>query len=339
MLAQLKFFWFSISATILTIILSVYYLGIAALIPLIILMIIEITFSFDNAVVNAKILKKMSPAWQRVFLSVGIIIAIFGMRLVFPIVIVALTADLSWKTVIDLALNHPREYADKLEIAHPTITAFGGAFLLMLALHFFMEVNKEHHWFDRFERFMQRIATHWLPTLITAAIILIVAALPMNSHPQETIQAGVIGLATYLAIHGLNLLIEKTTKRTNKLAHYTGWAAFTMFMYLELLDASFSLDGVLGAFAITTDVVLIVAGLGVGAVWVRSLTVYMVRKGTLDAYKFLEHGAHYAIAVLAFAMILSVIYELPEIITGLLGLGFIIGSVVASNRAKQGSKT
>ena len=335
MLAQIKFFWFSITATILTIVFSVYYLGPAALVPLVILMIIEITFSFDNAVVNAKILKKMSPTWQRIFLSVGIIIAIFGMRLVFPILIVALTADLSWRAVIDLALNHPTEYADRLEMAHPTITAFGGAFLMMLAFHFFMEKGKVHHWFGRFERFLQRIGTTWMPALLTSIAIAVIAVVPANHHPGQTVRAGFIGLAAYLAIHGLNYVIEKTTNKTNKLAHYTGWAAFTMFMYLELLDASFSLDGVLGAFAITSDVVLIVAGLGVGAVWVRSLTVYMVRKGTLDAYKFLEHGAHYAIAVLAVAMILSVIYELPEIVTGVLGLGFIIGSVIASNRGKQ----
>ena len=108
-----------------------------------------------------------------------------------------------------------------------------------------------------------------------------------------------------------------------------------MFMYLELLDASFSLDGVLGAFAITSDVVLIVAGLGVGAVWVRSLTVFMVRRGTLEAYKYLEHGAHYAIAVLAVAMLLSAVYHIPEAITGLLGILLIGGSIVASIKARK----
>jgi uncharacterized protein len=136
MLSFLKSFGFSTVATIAAIVVSLVYLGPAALLPLLILMIIEVTFSFDNAVINAKILKKLSPFWQQLFLSVGIIVAIFGMRLVFPILIVSLTAGLGWKDVIDLALNHPQAYAEKLHHAHPSITAFGGAFLLMLCLQF-----------------------------------------------------------------------------------------------------------------------------------------------------------------------------------------------------------
>lgn len=304
-------------------------------------MVIEITFSFDNAVVNAKILKKMSDLWQKLFLSVGIIIAIFGMRLVFPIVIVMITAGLSWGEVIDLALNHPTEYAEKLEIAHPTITAFGGAFLLMLTLHFFLEDEKRYHWWKWFEVKAHRIGAGiwWLPAVITSLFIVVLAAVPLNHHPADTLKAGFIGLATYVAIHGLALLVGRTANRsTAGLTKYTGWAGLTMFLYLELLDASFSLDGVLGAFAITSDVVLIVAGLGIGAVWVRSLTVYMVRRGTLEAYRYLEHGAHYAIAVLAFAMLFGAWYEIPEAITGLVGLGIIVSAIVTSIQVRKQSQ-
>lgn len=329
-------FGFSAAATLLTIIVSIYYFGVGALVPLLILMIIEVTFSFDNAVVNAKILKKMSPFWQKLFLSVGIIVAIFGMRLVFPIAIVALTANLNWKDVIDLAMNHPAAYADKLEYAHPTITAFGGAFLFVLSLHFFMEQEKEHHWFGTFEKTLQRLGAYWwMPALITLAVVVGLSLAPANHHADQTLRAGLIGVATYAIIHGLTVVIEKTTKSANRLATYTGWAAFTMFVYLELLDASFSLDGVLGAFAITSDVLLIVAGLGVGAVWVRSLTVFMVRRGTLDSYKYLEHGAHYAIAVLALAMLMAAIYEIPEAVTGVLGVALIAGSLAASIKARK----
>ncbi len=331
----LRSFAFSLTSTILVIAVSLYYLGAVALFPLLILIVIEITFSFDNAIVNAKVLKKMSPRWQQLFLTVGIVVAIFGMRLVFPILIVALTADLSWRSVIDLALNHPEAYAHELEVAHPTITAFGGAFLLMLSLHFFMAENKEHHWIEWFERPFQRIGRWWLPPVITAIVIVVLANLPANHHGHETLVAGLIGAATYVVIHGLTMLIERTTKHTSKLAHYTGWAAATMFLYLELLDASFSLDGVLGAFAITSDVVLIMAGLGAGAVWVRSLTVHMVRNGTLDAYRFLEHGAHYAIVALALSMLISPMYEMPEAITGTVGVGLIVASVVSSVRANR----
>jgi hypothetical protein len=329
-------FGFSSVSTLLAIVLVAVYLGASALLPLLILMIIEVTFSFDNAVINAKILQKLSPLWQQLFLTIGIVIAIFGMRLVFPILIVSVTAHLGWSEVINLALNHPDQYAHHLEHAGPSITAFGGAFLLMLSLQFFMEQEKQHHWFKRFEIGLQKFgAFWWVPSAISAGVIVILSVLPLNHHGGETLRSGLIGVATYLLIHGLTVLIGQTTSKTSKLKHYTGWLAFTMFMYLQLLDASLSLDGVLGAFAITSDVVLIVAGLGVGAVWVRSLTVYMVRRGTLEAYKFLEHGAHYAIAVLAASMLLAAFYEVPEAVTGILGVALIAGSIYESVRYKN----
>ena len=78
-----------------------------------------------------------------------------------------------------------------------------------------------------------------------------------------------------------------------------GRAAFFLFLYLELIDASFSFDGVVGAFAISQQIFVIAAGLGIGACYIRSLTVFLVRKGTLQEYIYLEHGAHWAIGALA----------------------------------------
>jgi hypothetical protein len=330
MIALLRSFSFSLISTLAVIVTALYFLGWRALFPLLILVIIEITFSFDNAIVNAQILKKMPRIWQQLFLSVGIIIAVFGMRLVFPIVMVALTADLSWRAVLDLALNHPEQYAHKLELANPTLTAFGGAFLLMLTLHFFMAENKQHHWLEPFERPLQRIGRWWLPPLITVAVVAAIALLPVNHYAAETLRAGLIGTVVYVALHGIMMLIGKTTSKTSQLAHYTGGAAAVMFLYLEILDASFSLDGVIGAFAITSDVLLIAAGLGAGALWVRSLTVHMVRNGTLDAYRFLEHGAHYAIAVLAASMLVSAFFHVHEAVIGVAGVSVIAASLVAS---------
>ena len=330
MTALLRSFSFSFISTIAVILVSLYYLGWQALFPLLILIVIEITFSFDNAIVNAQILKKMPRIWQQLFLSVGIIIAVFGMRLVFPILMVALTAHLPWHEVLDLALNHPQQYAHELELANPTLTSFGGAFLLMLTLHFFMAENKEHHWLEPFERPLQRMGRWWLPPVITVTVIGLVAALPFNHHADETLKAGLVGTLVYVVLHGIMMLIGKTTSKTSKLAHYTGGAAAVMFLYLEILDASFSLDGVIGAFAITSDVVLIAAGLGAGALWVRSLTVHMVRHGTLDAYRFLEHGAHYAIAALAASMLVSAFFHVPEAVIGVVGVGLILASLVTS---------
>ena len=99
--------------------------------------------------------------------------------------------------------------------------------------------------------------------------------------------------------------------------------------------AFFSFDGVIGAFAITSDVVIIMLGLAIGAMFVRSMTLYLVAKGTLDAYVFLEHGAHYAIGALAIIMLLSVKFHVPEIITGLIGIAFIGWALLASLKHRK----
>ena len=302
------------------------------------LIVIELTFSFENAIINARILQKMSHFWQNIFLTVGIVIAVFGMRIVFPIAIVALTASMNWHDVLSLAFNNPEAYADKLHSAHPLIASFGGAFLLALALGFFADKSRKVHWFASLEKFLQKyIPHHWGMPLTALAIVAIFAMLPVNDHARQTIVAGTIGVATYTAIHALTIWLStvQAKRKLNAVKGLTGMAAFTSFLYLELLDASFSFDGVVGAFAITTNVVLIAVGLGVGAVWVRSFTLFMIRRKTLDNYIYLEHGAHYTVAALAFVMLLSVLADIPEVIAGAFGLILIGSSVVASMRAKK----
>jgi hypothetical protein len=102
-----------------------------------------------------------------------------------------------------------------------------------------------------------------------------------------------------------------------------------------VLDASFSFDGVIGAFAITSDVVIIMLGLAIGAMFVRSMTVFLVRKGTLDEYVYLEHGAHYAIGILAVIMLASMKWHVPELITGGVGVAFILASLWSSLQYKK----
>lgn len=310
--------------------------GWGALWVAIILIAVEVSFSFDNAIVNAKILVRMSKFWQNMFLTVGALIAIFGMRVIFPIVIVALTADLALGQVLDLALNHPQEYAHKLEESHATLSAFGGAFLLMLALHFFLDDSREVLWFQRLERGLQHFARSYAPALAAAVVVVVLALLPFNQHKEETIVAGAIGIVVFSAIHWLTNFFEKVQdRRTKGLTVRVGMAAFISFLYLEILDASFSFDSVLGAFAVTKDVVLIAIGLGVGAFWVRSLTIFMVRRGTLQNYKFIDHGAHYTIGVLAAILLLSLFIQVPEVITGLTGIGIITASIIASRQAMK----
>ncbi len=309
--------------------------GFEAMLLTLVLVAVELAFSFDNAIVNAKILKNMSSFWQTMFLTVGAALAIFGMRLVFPIILVAITAGLNWQDVLNLALNHPAEYAEHLAESHVQLSAFAGAFLLMLALHFFFDSEREVLWLKRLERGMQRLATVWMPALFTLGVVGVAGMLPFNHEPKETLIAGTTGVVVYGLIHGLSEYLGRMQGKGLTAKRGIGLAGFVAFMYLQVLDASFSFDGVLGAFAVTNDVILIGIGLGVGALWVRSLTVFMVRRGTLDSYKFIEHGAYYTIACLAIIMVVSIFVNVPELIAGLVGVCIIGSSIVASRQAMR----
>ncbi len=321
-------------------------LGLSALMTALVLVLIEVTFSFDNAIINAKILAGMSRFWQTLFMTVGIVIAVFGMRLVFPIVIVMLTSGLGAGEVIDLALNNPERYSQALHDSHVSIAAFGGMFLLMLCLHFFFDPARKIQWIDIIEKPLQRLGKWWAYALTSFVILVSITLLPFNQHAGETFTAGLIGIITYMVVHGLAELFTRQHERAEKgsgkqLIVRTGMAGFMSFLYLEVLDASFSLDGVIGAFAITQDVVLIAIGLGIGALWVRSLTLFMVRRHVLGAYRYLEHGAHYTIGILASMMLIGLFIEVPEALAGLAGLlvvGLSIASSVAATKRESAHK-
>lgn len=331
---MLRVFGFSGLFTIVAVLAALFLLGPSAAITTLILIAIEIAFSFDNAIVNAKVLERLSHFWQQLFLTVGMVIAILGMRLVFPVLIVMVTANLPWHEVIDEALHNPDLYGKHLLEAHAAIASFGGAFLLTLTLYFLFDDFREELWLERIERPLQKAkGGAWLPPLITAIAVCGVA-LFAGEDTGTVLRAGLGGTIVYAA---LKLFIDWLSKLEpggpeGKSVH-TGWAAFGAFMYLQLLDASFSFDGVLGAFAITNKVLLIALGLGVGAIWVRSLTVYLVRRGTLKSYIYLEHGAHYAILALAVALLSSIFIDVPDAVTGIAGIGIILASFEASREA------
>lgn len=329
--SPLRIFAFSGILTIGGLLAVLIGLGPAALLTTIVLVVIEVVFSFDNAIVNAKVLGRLSPAWQTAFLTIGIVIAIFGMRLLFPLVIVAVAAHLGLSDVWNLALKHPHEYADKLHLAHPMIAAFGGAFLLVLSLEFFLNGQHEVLWWTQVEQNLRKLKSVWLPAAAAVAVVLLVAWVS-SEHGGQILRAGLLGVIVFVAVQLFTALLSRGQPQGK---HLTGWAGFALFIYLQILDASFSFDGVIGAFAITDVVVLIAAGLGIGALWVRSLTVYMVRRGTLGAYIFLEHGAYYTIAVLALALFVSLFVAVPDAITGLIGLGIIGSAVAASVQARK----
>jgi hypothetical protein len=312
------------------------FIGPEALFIASVLILVEITFSFENAIINAKVLAGVSEFWRKIFITVGILIAVVGMRLIFPIVIVAVTAGLSMPDVVNLALNQPDEYAAELNEAHISIAAFGGMFLLMLCLHFFFDPSRKVRWISLIEKPLQSMSRWWAYTAVCLVVLSILSLLPANHEPQQTFTAGLVGIITYIAIHGLAELFARKQgiDATSKVLK-TGMAGFMAFLYLEVLDASFSFDGVIGAFAVTKDVVLIAIGLGIGALWVRSLTIYMVEHHVLHAYRYLEHGAHYTIGVLAAVLLAGIFFDIPEIIAGAAGVLIISASVVSSLKANK----
>lgn len=314
-------------------------LGLSALVVVAILILIEITFSFDNAIINARTLTTMNRFWQQMFMTVGILIAVFGMRIVFPILVVMATAGLPWNEVLSLALNQPARYAQELTHAHASIASFGGMFLLMLALHFFFDSSKSVLWLKVIERPLQKAGRWWLGAVVCFVLLCLLLVLPLHGDKPTIFAAGLSGIVAYLIIHGLTELFErrheKAEKRHGTPALRSGLAGLTAFLYLEVLDASFSFDGVLGAFAVTQDVVLIAIGLGIGALWIRSLTLFLVRRKVLHAYQYLEHGAHYTIAILALVLLAGLLYDVPEVVAGGVGIVVIALSVVSSLRENK----
>lgn len=301
-----------------------------------ILAILEISLSFDNAVVNASVLKTWDAFWQKLFLTVGIIIAVFGMRLVFPLVIVAFAADLNITQVWTLALDRPQEFSQHLVQHHAEVATFGGVFLLLVFLNFVLDTDKEHHWLGHIE---EKIASfgriNSIPILIALLVVAFCTKLVDPNRGYSVLLAGVWGVITYVGVDFISGLLEKEEVTDVNVGAIVKSGGIGGFLYLEVLDASFSFDGVIGAFAITSDVVIIMLGLAIGALFVRSMTIFLVRQGTLDEYVYLEHGAHYAIGILALIMLTSIRFHIPEIVTGLIGVAFIVASLWSSIQYKK----
>jgi hypothetical protein len=292
--------------------------GLNAAITVLILTVLEVSFSFDNAVVNAKVLTRMNEKWQKLFLTVGILIAVFGMRLVFPLVVVALATHVGPFAALSLAINDPAQYAHYLHLAHPTIAAFGGVFLGMLFLNWLLE-ERDVHWLPLEATFARLGKLNNISVVIMLTVLMIAAN--TLGHSGTVLFAGIAGLGVYLLVSSLDSVVDEDTAIAMK-------AGFGTFLYLELLDASFSFDGVIGAFAITSNIFYIAAGLGIGAMYIRSMTVQLVRAKTLEEFRYLEHGAHWAIGVLAAFMILSIKFSIPDVVTGLIGV-LLIGAAFA----------
>jgi uncharacterized protein len=294
-----------------------------------VLAILEVSLSFDNAVVNAVVLKKMTPVWRRRFITWGIAIAVFGMRIVFPLLIVAIITRIDPISALVMAATDPDRYSQVLTSAHISISAFGGAFLAMVGLKHFFNGKKDVHWIGFIERPLTRLGRIEAVELgLVLLVLYFVSTRLLGGEQFEFITAGIFGLLTYIAVDGISALLNVESALTGEVVQ-SGAASF---LYLEVLDASFSFDGVIGAFALSNNLFIIAIGLGVGAMFVRSLTIMLVECETLASYRYLEDGAFYAIIALAVMMFLNAVSHISEIITGLVGAGFIVCAFLDSVR-------
>ena len=293
------------------------------------LAVLEVSLSFDNAVVNASVMQDMSAIWRHRFLTWGMAVAVFGMRFLFPLLVVSAVAGIGPLEAVRLGAVQPREYARILASARVSLGAFGGAFLGMVCLQYFFDAEKEVHWIAVIERWLVRLGK--FEAIELGLSLLALWAVSRAFPPEQALQflvAGVLGLVTFIAVDGLGAAMEPGDGARRDLHR----AGFATFVYLNVLDASFSFDGVIGAFALTNNLFVIAIGLGIGAMFVRSLTIMLVEKGTLTSFRYLEHGAFYAIGALAGIMMAGTLVEIPEVVTGLVGAGFIGLSLWSSIR-------
>lgn len=294
-----------------------------------VLSLLEVSLSFDNAVVNATVLREMDLVWRRRFITWGILIAVVGMRVVLPLVLVAILGKLSPVETIVMAVSEPDRYSQILSSAHVSVSAFGGAFLAMVGLKYFFDHQKDVHWVVLIERPLSRLGR--IEAVEIGLVLLLLYFISRQLAPalqNEFLVSGVFGLITYIAVDGLGALLQLHDDAGQMVAR----SGFSSFMYLEVLDASFSFDGVIGAFALSTNLFVIAIGLGIGAMFVRSLTILFVETGTLARYRYLEHGAFWALIALGVIMFLQALTHVPEVVAGLLGAVVILLAFYSSVR-------
>jgi len=291
---------------------------------IVVLSVLEISLSFDNAVVNATVLKQMDEVWQKRFLTWGIAFAVFGMRVVFPLAIVAVAAGIGPVEAINLSLNNPLEYERIVSSAHVGIAGFGGAFLAMVGMKFFFDADKDVHWIAVVEDWLSKLSA--VKAIEIGLLLLFMWGISTLLETEEALTfliAGILGIVTFIAVEAINTGLEIHEEK-RRLAGAVVRSGLGGFLYLNVLDASFSFDGVIGAFALSNNMVVIALGLSIGAFFVRSMTIHLVKKGTLAQYEFLENGAFWAIIVLGGIMLMTAKFHIPEAITGLIG-AFLIG--------------
>jgi len=290
------------------------------------LALLEISISFDNAIVNAKVLKKMSAFWKKSFFWIGLPIAVFGVRFLFPFILVSLTSHINLHHVFLLALHHPADYQSAVMKNSGVLYSFGAGFLLMVFFNFFKDQqnpDQAHQSWLKIEKSKLFKLFFKTPGLLFFLGLIFSLVLYFTMGRSEAI-AFYLGLLIQICLNHLGIRLSGLRL-----------SGLFLFIYLEVLDASFSLDGVLGAFAFTKDPLIMMTGLGIGAVFVRSLTLKLLKKNTLQNFIYLEHGAHYAMGILGLILFSEVFIHIPAALSAILSFSFLGKAFYDSKKYNQ----
>ena len=267
-----------------------------AIVVVIGLTLFETISSIDNAVINADVLATMSEKWRRWFLLYGILFAVFVVRGILPLLIIYFsTPGLGIGEAFTAAFSSSSDARDAIDRQAPILLAGGGVFLIFLFMHWLFIEDKKYAFF--LERHLHKHYHFWFYTLASIVLLAIVWA-TIRIHPLIALGA-VVGLTAFFLVNGFKRNAEEAEK---KLAH-SHMSDISKVMYLELIDTTFSIDGVLGAFAFTFSIPLILIGNGLGAFVVRYLTIHGVK--TVKKYAYLKNGAMYSVGFLGLIMILE----------------------------------
>jgi hypothetical protein len=259
------------------------------------LVLFEVISSLDNAVINADVLRTMSERARRWFLLWGILIAVFVVRGLLPTFIVWIAApSLGFWGAFSASFSGDAHVLQLVEKAKPILLIGGGMYLVLLFLHWLFEETKEYAFF--LERFVHRQAV-WFYTF--ASLFLVVIAWFAISNPL-LIFAALVGSTAFFLTSGFKRSAEEQEK---KLLSGSTASDISKLLYLEALDSTFSIDGVIGAFAFTVSVPLILLGNGIGAFVVRYVTIKGVH--TVKKFQYLKNGAMYAVGILGLVMVLE----------------------------------
>jgi uncharacterized protein len=298
------------------------------------LAVFETISSIDNAVINAEVLSKMSERAKRWFLTYGLIIAVVALRLLLPLAIVwVANPSLSPLDILGSAFSGDPEISHAIEKTSPILLAGGGVFLLFLFFHWLF-LEPKNIGLPHAEKFFLSQGV-WFYTIVS--IILACVVWFALQADQMMAFGAVVGSTAFFITHGFKQNAEEKERQMLGDSGAKEMSDWSKILYLEVIDGTFSIDGVVGAFAFTMSIPLIVLGNGIGALIVRQVTIGNIEN--VKKYKFLKNGAMYSILVLGLIMLLDAFgHEIPAFISPLCTFAILGYFLYASHRDLQASK-